>query len=80
MRAEKEQKAGAQSSAEEMEKLLSTVTAERDQLRADLQQNVQMVSDCIDSVLKVKMTTQTISSSLTTTEFRVVLFSLLEAF
>lgn len=79
MRAEKEQKAGAQSSAEEMEKLLSTVTAERDQLRTDLQENVQMVSDCI-AFLKVKMTTQTVSSSLMTTEFRVILCSLLKAF
>lgn len=79
MRAEKEQKAGAQSSAEEMEKLLSTVTAERDQLRTDLQENAQMVSDCID-FLKVKMTTKTVLSSLTTTEFRVILFSLLKAF
>lgn len=42
-----EKNAGAESSAEEMEKLLSTVTsltAERDQLRMDLQENVEMVS------------------------------------
>ena len=53
MRAEKEallseQNVGVQSSAEEMEKLLSTVTsltAERDQLKMDLQGNVEMVSD-----------------------------------
>lgn len=45
MRAEKEQNAGGQSSAEEMAKLLSTVTAERDQLSKDLQERVQMVSD-----------------------------------
>lgn len=52
MRAEKdallsEHNAGIQSSAEETEKLLSTVTsltAERDQLRTDLQENVEMVS------------------------------------
>ncbi len=40
--------AGAQSSAEEKEKLLSAVTsltAERDQLKMDLQENVEMVSD-----------------------------------
>lgn len=51
MRAEKEAllsepNAGAQSSAEEIERLLSTVTsltAERDQLRMDLQQNEEMV-------------------------------------
>lgn len=48
MQAEKEQSARVQSSAEEMEKLLSTVTsltAERDQLRNEL----QMVSDCINT-------------------------------
>lgn len=42
-----EQNAGAQRSAEEMENLLSTVTAltaERDQLRTDLQENVEMVN------------------------------------
>ncbi|XP_040921131.1 centromere-associated protein E isoform X3 [Toxotes jaculatrix] len=52
VRAEKEallseQNAGAQSSAEEMEKLLSTVTsltAERDQLKMDLQQKEDMMS------------------------------------
>lgn len=50
MRAEREQNAGAQTSAEELEKLLATVTsvtAERDQLRMDLQENMQMVSDWI---------------------------------
>ena len=52
MRAEKETllTSAAQSSTEEMERLLSTVssvTAERDQLKMDLQENVQMVSDCI---------------------------------
>lgn len=52
MRAEKEQNAGAQSSAEEMEKLL---TAERDQLRMDLQENVQMVSDCIAFSVSVNL-------------------------
>lgn len=39
--------ASAQSSAEEIEKLLSTVaslSAERDQLKLDLQENVEMVS------------------------------------
>nr|XP_046266272.1 centromere-associated protein E isoform X2 [Scatophagus argus] len=48
VRAQKEQEADAQSSAEEMEKLLSTVsaiTAERDQLRMDLQENVQMAAE-----------------------------------
>lgn len=52
MRSEKEallseQNNGAQSSTEEMEKMLSTVTsltAERDQLHLDLQQNIEMVS------------------------------------
>ncbi|XP_035534959.1 centromere-associated protein E [Morone saxatilis] len=46
VRAEKEQNAGAQSSAEEMEKMLSKVaslTAERDQLKMDLQENVEMM-------------------------------------
>ncbi|CAB1435126.1 unnamed protein product [Pleuronectes platessa] len=41
-----EQKAEAQSSAEEMDQLLSTlksVTAERDQLKVDLQENVEMM-------------------------------------
>lgn len=50
VRAEREQNAGAQTSAEELEKLLATVTsvtAERDQLRMDLQENMQMVSDWI---------------------------------
>ncbi|XP_010783898.1 centromere-associated protein E-like, partial [Notothenia coriiceps] len=45
-----EQSAAAQSSAEEMEKLLSAVTsltAERDQLQGDLRENVDMVSDYI---------------------------------
>lgn len=39
--------ASAQSSAEEVEKLLSTVaslSAERDQLKMDMQENVEMVS------------------------------------
>ena len=43
-----EQRANAQSSSEEVEELLSSVTsltAERDQLRMDLQQNADMV-DC----------------------------------
>lgn len=43
MRAEKEQNGGQ--SSEEMAKLLSTVTAERDQLSKDLQESVQMVRD-----------------------------------
>ena len=50
VRAEKEQNADAQTSAEELEKLLATVTsvtAERDQLQVDLQEKVQMVSDWI---------------------------------
>ena len=50
MRAEKEQNADAQTSAEELEQLLATVTsvtAERDQLQVDLQEKVQMVSDWI---------------------------------
>ena len=55
MRAEKdtllsEQSAAAQSSAEEMEKLLSAVTsltAEKDQFQRDLQENVDLVSDYI---------------------------------
>lgn len=49
MRSEKDafQTAGVQSSDGEMEKLLSAVasiTAERDQLKIDLQENVDMVS------------------------------------
>lgn len=50
VRAEKEQNADAQTSAEELEKLLATVTsvtAERDQLQVDLQEKVQVVSDWI---------------------------------
>ena len=58
VRAEKEallseQKAEAQSSAEEMDQLLSTltsVTAERDQLKMDLQENVKMVSDLVTAL------------------------------
>lgn len=45
-------KTSAQSSAEEMEKLLSTVaslTAERDQLKLDMQENVEMVRACAHS-------------------------------
>ncbi|KAM9339637.1 LOW QUALITY PROTEIN: centromere-associated protein E [Symphorus nematophorus] len=47
VRAEKEtlMTSAAQSSTEEMEKLLSTVTAERDQLRTDLQENVQRAAE-----------------------------------
>ncbi|XP_030293944.1 centromere-associated protein E isoform X3 [Sparus aurata] len=48
VRAEREQNAGAQTSAEELEKLLATVTsvtAERDQLRMDLQENMQMAAE-----------------------------------
>lgn len=37
--------ADTQTSAEDMEKLLATVTAERDQLSLTLQQNTEMVSD-----------------------------------
>lgn len=58
MRAEREQNAGAQTSAEELEKLLATVTsvtAERDQLRMELQENMQMVSDWI-AFLNLKIT------------------------
>lgn len=58
VRAEREQNAGAQTSAEELEKLLATVTsvtAERDQLRMELQENMQMVSDWI-AFLNLKIT------------------------
>lgn len=44
MRAETEQ--NVRSSAEETEEQLSAVTAERDQLKMDLQENVEMVSYC----------------------------------
>ncbi|GLD65996.1 centromere-associated protein E, partial [Lates japonicus] len=56
VRAEKEAlqpNAGAQSSAEDIEKLLSTVTsltAERDQLRMDLQQNEEMMLSVSQSI------------------------------
>ena len=45
---------GGQSSAEETEKLLSTatsLTAERDQLKLDLQENVEMVSCYVPALL-----------------------------
>ena len=48
------QMSGGQSSAEETEKLLSTVTsltAERDQLKMDLQENVEMVSFHVPALL-----------------------------
>lgn len=59
MRAEKdtllsEQNVGVQSFAEETEKLLSAVrhvTAERDQLKMDLQENVEMVSCHVPALL-----------------------------
>ncbi|XP_036974716.1 centromere-associated protein E isoform X7 [Acanthopagrus latus] len=56
VRAEKEQNADAQTSAEELEKLLATVTsvtAERDQLQVDLQEKVQMAAEtqaCLQSL------------------------------
>lgn len=48
LRAEKEQISGAQSSAAAAtEELLSKVTAEREQLRTELQENTQMVGGCL---------------------------------
>lgn len=47
LRAEKEQISGSQSSAAATEELLSKVTAEREQLRTELQENVQMVVGCL---------------------------------
>lgn len=55
MRAEKdallseEEAASTLSSAQEMETLLSTVTAERDQLKMDMQENVELVSNLIQA-------------------------------
>ncbi len=47
LHADKEQNAEAANCAEELLTTLSSVTAERDWLRTDLQENVQMVRDCM---------------------------------